>query len=47
MGAGKGDKPRPIDKTKFDNNFDDIQWKKEKTDQIVLNKKGRKTYVYK
>lgn len=25
--AGKGDKPRPIDRSKFDNNWDSIVWK--------------------
>lgn len=28
--AGKGDKPRPIDKQKYDDNYDNIQWRSKK-----------------
>ena len=27
--AGKGDKPRPINKSKFDNNYEQISWNAE------------------
>lgn len=30
MSAGKGDKPRPVDKKKYDQNFDKIDWSKHK-----------------
>ncbi len=26
--AGKGDKPRPVDKKKYDENYDKIDWSK-------------------
>ena len=29
MSAGKGDKPRPVDKKEYDNNYDQIVWNKE------------------
>jgi hypothetical protein len=42
---GKGDKPRPVDKTKFDANHDDIRWKSKasgrRADQIPAES-GRK-----
>lgn len=28
MNAGKGDTPRPVDKERFDANYDRIDWKK-------------------
>lgn len=28
---GKGSKPRPVDKDKFDKNYDKIQWKSKET----------------
>jgi hypothetical protein len=43
--AGKGDKPRPVDKNQFDKNFERIEWtaiaKKE-----GVTKKGKTTYRY-
>jgi hypothetical protein len=49
MGAGKGDKPRPINKKEFDTNFDKIKWnKKEKPIPVNgISKKGKTIYVYK
>lgn len=43
--AGKGDKPRPINKKQFDENFDDIEWKKGSTKQET-KKRGKTTYKY-
>lgn len=46
---GKGSKPRPINKTKFDRNFDDIVWQNEKTKavEIIKSKIGKaKRYIY-
>ncbi len=39
-GAGKGDTPRPIDKTKYDNNYAGIDWgKKDDKSQDSQKKK--------
>jgi hypothetical protein len=46
MSAGKGDKPRPVDKKKYNNNFEKIVWAKIKPTDFV-KKKGKLTYVYK
>lgn len=47
MSAGKGDKPRPVDKKTFDENYDTIQWVNEKKVGILVkNKKGKTTYKY-
>jgi hypothetical protein len=43
--AGKGDKPRSVDKKQFDKNFDNIEWNKPSTKQGTL-KKGKTTYKY-
>ena len=46
--AGKGDKPRPVKKEKFDKNFDDITWST-KQDLEIRNytiKKSKKIYRY-
>lgn len=43
--AGKGDKPRPVDKKEFDKNFDNIKWTASEERESVL-KKGKKTYKY-
>lgn len=47
MSAGKGDKPRPINKKEFDNNFDKIEWSDRKKLELKTQRKGKKTYVYK
>lgn len=43
--AGKGDKPRPVDKKEFDKNFDNIKWVTSEERESVV-KKGKKTYKY-
>jgi|688.fasta_scaffold811639_1 hypothetical protein len=43
--AGKGDKPRPIIKRAYDNNFDQIVWKRSEEKESA-SKKGKKTYKY-
>lgn len=48
MSAGKGDKPRPVNKEEFDTNFDKIAWNAIKENKIVLVKNNgkKKTFVY-
>ena len=45
--AGKGDKPRPVDKKQYDTNYDRIKWG---TVTSCLSqqtkKKGKSTYKY-
>jgi hypothetical protein len=47
--AGKGDKPRPVNKPTFDANYEHINWntaeKKMKVSQIV-SEKTKTTYKY-
>ena len=43
--AGKGDKPRPVDKKQYDSNFDKIEWKADSKKES-FNKKGKTTYKY-
>ncbi len=43
--AGKGDKPRPVDKPKYDSNFDKIVWKNSESKEQTT-KKGKTTYKY-
>ena len=48
MSAGKGDKPRPVDKKEYDDNYDQIVWVKEENKTIeVKKKKGKIIYKYK
>lgn len=47
MSAGKGDNPRPVNKKKFNKNFDDILWKKVTDKKEVKNKNGKVSYLYK
>jgi hypothetical protein len=47
MSAGKGDKPRPVNKKVFNKNFDLI--KKSLTEskkELVKKKNGKTTYIY-
>ena len=45
--AGKGDKPRPVNKERFDENFEQIKWNNVKSStKEVSNKKGKLTYRY-
>ena len=47
MNAGKGDNPRPVNKKKFNKNFDEINWKKVTDKKEVKNKNGKVSYLYK
>ena len=49
MSAGKGDKPRKVNREVFNKNFDEIKWnKKEKVIPVVVpSKKGKTIYAYK
>lgn len=48
MSAGKGDKPRPINKKEYDKNFENISWNKiNSVDSETKTKKGKKITVYK
>ena len=44
--AGKGDKPRPVNKTKYNNNFDQIKWSK-KSNLPAKKIKNKLVFVYK
>ena len=46
--AGKGDKPRPVNKKQFNDNFDKILFAKEKESSAkhVKSKNGKTTYTY-
>jgi hypothetical protein len=46
--AGKGSKPRPINRKKFDENFNNIDWvsKNNEADKNYNVKKGKKIYRY-
>lgn len=49
MSAGKGDKPRPVNKKEFDTNFDKINWNKDltsTTDRVLKDNGKKKTFVY-
>lgn len=46
MSAGKGDKPRPVNKKTFDNNFDKISWKSSQKPKEGVTKKGKTTFKY-
>jgi hypothetical protein len=38
MSAGKGDKPRPVDKKVYDKNFQEINWQKKQKNAKVAKK---------
>jgi len=46
--AGKGDRPRPVKKKLFDNNFDNINWSTKQGLEIrnYKIKKGKRVYKY-
>lgn len=45
--AGKGDKPRPTNKTKFVANYDEIKWDTNKVSKEPSKTiKGKKVYSY-
>ena len=45
--AGKGDKPRPVDKKQFNSNFDQIDWNFKKSSAEVRQVKNKTVYTYK
>jgi len=44
--AGKGDKPRPVDKKAYNAAFDKIVWTGVTIAKEVVTKKGKTTYKY-
>lgn len=46
--AGKGDKPRPTKKAQYNENYDNISWKKQKevAAKEVKQVKNKTRYVY-
>lgn len=44
--AGKGDKPRPVDKKQYNNNFDQISWSS-KSSAEAKKAKNKTVYRYK
>lgn len=44
--AGKGDKPRPVNKKTFDKNFENIKWNSVQKNKTSSFKKGKTTYNY-
>ena len=44
--AGKGDKPRPVDKKQFNSNFDKISWDFESPAEVT-KVKNKTVYRYK
>lgn len=45
MSAGKGDKPRPVKKSKYNENFDKIKWSKNPR-KPTKTVKGKLVFVY-
>jgi hypothetical protein len=46
--AGKGDKPRPVNKTRYNENYEQITWSvnKEEAPKEVKKVKNKTKYVY-
>lgn len=45
--AGKGDKPRPVNKTVYNSNYDGIKWKSEEaSNKPAKQVKGKQVYKY-
>lgn len=45
--AGKGDKPRPVNKSAYNSNYDGISWKSSENPKEPVKKvKGKLTYKY-
>ena len=42
MSAGKGDKPRPVNKTRYDMNFTAINWKSSSSGKIAEDCTGNR-----
>jgi hypothetical protein len=47
MSAGKGDKPRPVNKKNFNKNYEEINWKKNDSKIESKVKKNKVSYLYK
>jgi hypothetical protein len=47
MSAGKGDKPRKVNRKVFNKNFDEIKWNKKEKPIAISSKKGKTRYAYK
>ena len=45
-GAGKGDEERPLDRKRYNRNFDQIQWTKQVSGKVARVKNGKTTIVY-
>jgi hypothetical protein len=43
--AGKGDKPRPINKNTYDQNFDKITWIRNVNDKSIIKSSGGKIKI--
>lgn len=43
--AGKGDKPRPTNRSKYNKNYDQIKWSKDPR-KPTKNVKGKLVFVY-
>jgi hypothetical protein len=43
--AGKGDKPRLVNKTEYDSNFEKIKWSRSSKKPVSI-KKGKSSYKY-
>jgi hypothetical protein len=44
--AGKGDKPRPVNKTEYNKNFDLIIWNNHKAKSKTKKINGKSTFKY-
>ena len=44
--AGKGDKPRPVNKKTYNENFDEIAGRGKTTGKLIRTVKGKSTYSY-
>lgn len=44
--AGKGSKPRPVNKEKYNENFDQIEGRGNLAGKVIKTSKGKTTYSY-
>jgi hypothetical protein len=44
--AGKGSKPRPVNKQIYNQNFEEIKWNQSQPFKPNVSKKGKTTYKY-
>ena len=35
---GKGDRQRPVDRSKFESNYDSIRWSQDETEEVLYNR---------